>query len=738
MIRPIPFRLVSWLLSLGLVWLPVACGGNGNNGPGTPAVAPPQALVYATNPAVYTLGQAITANAASHGGGAVTGYTIAPALPAGLALDATAGTVTGMPTALAATAAYTVTASNSAGSTSASLSITVKDVAPSALVYAFPTATCTVGTAITPNTASHGGGVVTQFTVSPALPPGLNLNATTGLISGTPSAPRALGSYTVTASNSGGSAMATLTFTVNDLPPTGLSYAFPVITATVGTAIANNAPSSGGGAVTQYTVSPTLPAGLDLNVSTGLLSGTPTVPAAMATYTVTAGNSGGSTPFGLTITVNPAVVGKAWFSAITLSLDQPGDGSSPQIAFAGTGQAMAVWEQSGGGVESVWARRFTPGSGWSPAVVLESSTTESAVTPHVAMDAAGNALVVWLQRNAAQNTYSIWANQYAVGTGWGGAVQLEGGALGASADLRVSMDATGHGLAVWTQVGAALSALHAARYQPGSGWAAVEELATNNAGQPDLAMNASGEAMVVWSSEDVPGAVPLLFSVWGRPYNATSGWGTAVLLESDSIGGWDIVPSVAIDPVGRAVAVWQRFNSAIGRFNIRSNRYTPGGGWGAPGLIDSNLLGFSRDPRIALDADGNGLAVWDQADSGPGGHISIWGNRFTLSSGWGTAALIEAPFRAADSYPAQSPQVALDPLGNGFALWLDFGGDINGVAFTPSTGWGTPRAMAPGTTYAPGPPQVAFDGNGNAFAIWSQVTGPSSAPVNAIWVSRYE
>jgi DNA-binding beta-propeller fold protein YncE len=112
-------------------------------------------------------------------------------------------------------ASYTVTASNSAGSTTATLSITVNDAAPAGLAYTTGTAVYTVGTAITPNSPTSTGGAVTAYSVSPALPAGLSLDDDTGIISGTPTAVTAKASYTVTASNATGSTTATLTITVN-------------------------------------------------------------------------------------------------------------------------------------------------------------------------------------------------------------------------------------------------------------------------------------------------------------------------------------------------------------------------------------------------------------------------------------------------------------------------------------------------------------------------------------------
>lgn len=86
--------------------------------------------------------------------------------------------------------------------------------------------------------------------------------------------------------------------------PSGLSYPTP-LTGTVGTPLATLAPSVTG-APTAYSVSPALPAGLTLNPGTGAVSGTPTAATSQATYVITASNSGGSTTFGLVLTIQPA------------------------------------------------------------------------------------------------------------------------------------------------------------------------------------------------------------------------------------------------------------------------------------------------------------------------------------------------------------------------------------------------------------------------------------------------
>ncbi len=236
--------------------------------------------------------------------GTVVSYAVTPALPAGLSFSTSTGAISGTPTAVSAQAAYTVTATNSSGSTTASIQITVNPAAPTSLTYPQTSITGTVGTAVAADTPTVTG-TVTGYSINPALPAGLSLNTTTGTISGTPTAVTAQATYTITATNVSGSTTTTVQITINPAAPTGLTYSQPTITATVGTAITTDTPTVTG-TVSTYGVSPGLPAGLSLNTTTGAISGTPTAAAAQATYTVTATNVSGSTTGTVQITITPA------------------------------------------------------------------------------------------------------------------------------------------------------------------------------------------------------------------------------------------------------------------------------------------------------------------------------------------------------------------------------------------------------------------------------------------------
>jgi hypothetical protein len=275
-------------------------GGAGTTAINITVNSPPPNIAYSGSPFVYPVNSLISTLTPANSGGAIVSCSISPALPAGLALSATTCAVSGTPTIVSATTNYTITATNTGGTSSAVVSIQVTSTAPS-LTYSTTSYTFTEGTAISTITPTLGGGATTSCTSSPTLPSGLALSNTTCVITGTPTALAATSSYTITASNTGGSATAILSLTVNDKLPVIL-YSGSPYTFTKNTAITSQTPTNTGGAVLSCSVSPSLPGGLALS-SLCVLSGTPTAPTSATVYSVTATNSAGSSSTSITITV---------------------------------------------------------------------------------------------------------------------------------------------------------------------------------------------------------------------------------------------------------------------------------------------------------------------------------------------------------------------------------------------------------------------------------------------------
>ena len=232
------------------------------------------------------------------GTGAITGYTVSPALPAGLGLNPVTGLISGTPNVTAAGVNDTITATGPGGTGIAVVTITIIDTAP-AISYTSPVIYGRT-IAITPNNPVSTGGGIDSFLTS-SLPVGLVVNKNTGIISGTPTVASSATNYTITAYGSGGTGNATVNIAVVNAP-TGLSYTLNSVVYPVGTNITANNPTVTG-TVTNYSVSPALPAGLHIDSLTGIITGNPTTETAAADYIVTASNIAGFTPTTITITI---------------------------------------------------------------------------------------------------------------------------------------------------------------------------------------------------------------------------------------------------------------------------------------------------------------------------------------------------------------------------------------------------------------------------------------------------
>jgi len=210
--------------------------------------------------------------------------------PPGLTINATTGLISGTPTTLGTYATVTVTRTDAAGAAASSAAFTWKVVSgPSVTTPATETSTVNRPDSLTvvstcPNTPC-------AFTLANP-PPGLTINATTGVISGTPTT---LGSYvtvTVTSTDAGGAAASSAAFTwkvVSGPTVTTPVTQTSVVGRTASLAVASTCPNT----PCAFTLA-NPPPGLTINTTTGLISGTPTTVGTYATVTVTSTDAAGA------------------------------------------------------------------------------------------------------------------------------------------------------------------------------------------------------------------------------------------------------------------------------------------------------------------------------------------------------------------------------------------------------------------------------------------------------------
>ena len=280
-----------------------------------------------------------------------TGQTLtysAAGLPTGLAISSSTGLISGTPTTTTGSPfSVTVTVTDTTGAKgTAAFTWTISPQGTNTVTVTNPgSQSGTVGTAITglqiKATDSASGQTLTYSAAG--LPTGLAISSSTGLISGTPTTTTGSPfSVTVTVTDTtGAKGTAAFTWTISPQGTNTVTVTNPGSqSGTVGTAITGlqiKATDSASGQTLTY--SATLPAGLAINSSTGLITGTPTT-AGTSSVTVTVTDTtgaAGTTTF--TWVINPVTTGLSCHVTYTLNSawNASPNGFTSQVTIANTG-----------------------------------------------------------------------------------------------------------------------------------------------------------------------------------------------------------------------------------------------------------------------------------------------------------------------------------------------------------------------------------------------------------------
>lgn len=351
-----------------------------------------------------------------------------------------------------------------------------------------------------------------------------------------------------------------------------------------------------------------------------------------------------------------------WQAQQTVS--SPG-ADAPSVAVDGAGRALAAWLQA---TSTSTARQLmvsTSASGrWGTPVRLDVDGGDVSAA-RLAVDASsGRGVVVWRQLGTS---HDLWAATYDPATGWGSPTRLEplAGAVGAA---RVGMDAQGRAFAVWEQLAPnGRISIYAARLVPGAGWSAPALLKVNDTlgateAEPELAVAANGDALVVWRRSDGVSA-----RLWASRFVAASGWSLAVEVVPDggtssSIGGHALVA----DAGGQGLLVWgQRdLNQGTWLSSVKFKRFARGAWQSTAADVAPPVAsqGYLSHPVAAMNATGTAVVAWQREDD------AILAASAAPNAAFGTAVAV----RSARTPPLNAPPVlALDATGRVLLAWTD-------------------------------------------------------------------
>jgi hypothetical protein len=268
----------------------------------------------------------------------------------------------------------------------------------------------------------------------------------------------------------------------------------------------------------------------------------------------------------------------------------------------------------------------------------------------------------------------------------------------------------------------------------GGSWSGPQKIMTEESDEaftPQLSVDSQGHALLLWTQSYLEGQSSPLFSPWTSRFDlAMNKWRAAFELDKNGAAGYPDGQVFGSD--GHTVAVWRRMED--GRISIRASSYK-GTTWSDSVDLSMNDSSFNTvQPRLAVSPAGSGAAVWAEIDSQ---QAQIWSNRYD-----GIAAQWLGPVKLSslDASNAPSPNIAVDAAGDGFAVWAEArsgsreikawrlsaaDGFVGGVTLSTDVTAETPLSA---------PVQIAVDAQGNAIAIWDVWKDGAYT----VWASAFE
>jgi hypothetical protein len=387
---------------------------------------------------------------------------------------------------------------------------------------------------------------------------------------------------------------------------------------------------------------------------------------------------------------------------------EPGAGSVAGDARGNVIAAISGGDRSGGVVGAMsWAEGQAPG-----VPQRLSSAGRHAWGARVVVDRDGNASLAWIEQ-AEDKTYFMSARKPAAEV-WQAPQTTSMPAQGISG-LRFAMSVDGLVVAAWSRrlprcetceqqsvVEAAVKPVGTSAFGP---VLALSEGFDGYGASPDVAVDPSGNAVVVWDGDGNIHAA-------ARPAGGSFAPVGVVAAGSG--------PRVVMDGRGHATAIWQ-FGAGL-----RAAERGTSGDFGAVQGIPGESIGGILDPQLMVDRDGNAVLVWaaDETDDSSTNYVVRWAARSPGGSFGAPRKLSTATYHR---------QIALAMAPDGTAMvtavaWAwGAGSALQSSVRPPGGSFGSPQDLTRYQSTDYPAHTLGFDGTGDAIAMWREGAGLRAA-----------
>lgn len=228
--------------------------------------------------------------------------------------------------------------------------------------------------------------------------------------------------------------------------------------------------------------------------------------------------------------------------------------ATPVIGNDASGNVTVVWAQGTQNVAwDAWTNRYSVSSGtWGTPVKIATLGADLS-TMILAVASSGNAVAAWPQGDVQNTPRTLMASRYTASSDqWAVPVNV-GGPAALILQPQVAVDASGNAFLIWEQTVDAIPAVRVSRFNAATAtWSAPASIqaGTISRSAPMVAFESTGDAVAVWSE----GAAASSVIKASRYALATGIWELSATISATAIPA--DVPFIAIDGSGRALAAW--------------------------------------------------------------------------------------------------------------------------------------------------------------------------------------
>jgi regulation of enolase protein 1 (concanavalin A-like superfamily) len=310
--------------------------------------------------------------------------------------------------------------------------------------------------------------------------------------------------------------------------------------------------------------------------------------------------------------------------------------SAPTVAVDATGNFVIAWTGSSGADSNISAQRYdaTGAPVGTQTTTVNTTTNGLQSSPMIVMTVNGFYAIAWVSAGQDGDGDGLYLQRFTnTGVKSGSETLVNIATTGSQNDPQMAIDSAGNYVVVWTDSAqdGSQGGIVAKRYASSGAVQTsdylVNQTFTGDQSAPSVAAAGNGTYLIAWNAYLQDGSG---YGIVARLYSATGTPLTNEFVVNQYTTGNQLAPSVAVDSVGNFIIAWQSAGQDGSGWGVYGRRYdVTGNPLTREFRIHTQTTDDQTAPAAALSAYGTGVVVWqsnNEDGSGQGIFFRVLGN----------------------------------------------------------------------------------------------------------------